>query len=133
MSAQCRASKISTNARSWYPLDPRVIILGAPIRRASGASFQLAVAADQVVGGAVMLQHRLRCTLELGDDALGQDLAQLDAPLVEGIDLPDRTLSEDVVLVEGDQLAQRRRGQTVQQQSIGGPVALEEAMGHQPV
>src|SRR5215831_12840593 len=52
---------------AWYPRTPLCDLLGRPISGASGASFQFAVAADQAVGGAVMLQLRLRCTLELGD------------------------------------------------------------------
>ena len=55
-----------------------------------------------------MLELGLRQALELGDDALRQNLAQLHAPLVEGIDLPDRALGEDAVLVERDELAERR-------------------------
>ena len=49
--------------------------------------------------------------LQLGDDPLGQHLAQLHAPLVERIDVPDRALGEDAVLVERDQLAERCRRQ----------------------
>ena len=48
-------------------------------------------------------------SFELGNDPLGERLAQLDAPLVEGIDLPDRALGKDAVLVERDQLAERGR------------------------
>ena len=47
--------------------------------------------------------------LEFGYDALGEDLAQFDAPLVERIDVPDDTLREDAVFVEGDESAQRFR------------------------
>ena len=54
-----------------------------------------------------MLELGFRRTFELGDDPLGERLAQLHAPLVELIDLPDRALGEDAVLVERDQLAQR--------------------------
>ena len=36
-------------------------------------------------------------------------LAQLDPPLVEGVDPPDRALGEDAVLVQGDQGAERAR------------------------
>ena len=70
---------------------------------------------------------------ELRDDALGQHLAQLDAPLVERVDVPDHALREHDVLVERDQLAERRGRQSRQQQRVGRPVALERAMGDQPV
>src|SRR5215212_1312257 len=59
-----------------------------------------AVAPDQRVGGAVVAQLRLGGRLQLGDDRLRQNLAQLHSPLVEGIDPPDRPLGEDAVLVE---------------------------------
>ena len=51
-----------------------------------------------------MLQLRSSFALQLGDDALGQYLAQLDTPLIEGIDIPDRALSENVVLIKSDQV-----------------------------
>ena len=41
--------------------------------------------------------------------SLGEHFAELDAPLVEAVDVPDRTLHEDRVLVEGDQLAEHGR------------------------
>ena len=37
-------------------------------------------------------------------------LAELDPPLVEGVDAPDRALGEDAVLVEGDERAEASRG-----------------------
>ncbi len=37
----------------------------------------------------------------------GQFLAELDAPLVEGVDVPDRRLDEDPVLIERDEPAER--------------------------
>ena len=43
---------------------------------------------------------------QLRDYPLGQDLPELDAPLVKGIDVPDRALGEDVVLIEGYQLSE---------------------------
>ena len=46
---------------------------------------------------------------ELGHDPLRELLAELDAPLVERVDVPDRTLGEHLVLVERDELAERVR------------------------
>ena len=40
--------------------------------------------------------------------ALRELLAELDAPLVERVDVPDRALGEDAVLVERHQRAERR-------------------------
>ena len=44
-----------------------------------------------------------------GTIALGEHLPQLDAPLVERVDVPDGALREDAVLVERDELAERLR------------------------
>src|SRR5262249_56151769 len=78
----------------------------------TGAS-QLAVAPDQRVSRAVVPKLGFRRALELGNDALRELLAEFDAPLIEGIDLPDRALSEDAVLVERHQLTQRGWRQSV--------------------
>ena len=40
------------------------------------------------IGRAVMLELGLARALKLRDDALGQNLAQFHAPLIEGVDLP---------------------------------------------
>src|SRR4051794_5662349 len=62
-------------------------------------SLQPAVTPDQRVGGAIVCKLRLRHALQLRNDALRERLSEFDAPLVEGIDLPDRSLREHVVLV----------------------------------
>src|SRR5713226_8827812 len=80
-------------------------------------TLELAVTADQVVRRAVMGERGLRLVVDLRpafefqNDALGQHLAQLDAPLVEGVDAPDGALGENAVLVESDELAERLRRQ----------------------
>src|SRR5580704_14190446 len=81
-------------------------------------ALELAIAPDQRVGRAVMLELGFRGTFQLGDDPLGERLAQFHAPLIERIDLPDRALGEDAVFVERDQLAQRGRRQGVQQERV---------------
>ena len=74
-----------------------------------------------------MVERGFRRAIELGNDALGQNLPELYSPLVEGIDLPDRALGEDTVLVKRDQLAERGRRQVaVDQDRVGWPVPLEE-------
>src|SRR5260370_6774016 len=49
---------------------------------------QAAVAADQVVGGTIVAELGGGLALQLRDNALRQYLAQFDAPLIEGIDIP---------------------------------------------
>ena len=55
-----------------------------------------------------MRQHRLCAAVQFGDDAVGQSLSQFDAPLVETVDPPDCALSENAVLVQRDEAAERR-------------------------
>ena len=55
------------------------------------------------------MQLALPAGRELGRDARGELLPELDAPLVERVDVPDRRLREDAVLVEREQRAERRR------------------------
>ena len=52
-----------------------------------------------------------RCLVFPFDDrqqAGRQFLAQFDAPLIEGVDIPDRRLDEDAMLIERDKPAERR-------------------------
>jgi hypothetical protein len=42
-----------------------------------------------------MVESGLRLALEFRDDALSQYFAQLHAPLVEGVDVPDDALGEN--------------------------------------
>src|SRR4051794_32363294 len=49
---------------------------------------QFEVAAEQIVRRTIMFEFRLGPALKLGNDALGQDLAQFNAPLIERINVP---------------------------------------------
>src|SRR5579859_774731 len=71
---------------------------------------------------------RLCAALKLRDNPLGQHFTQLDAPLIERIDVPDGPLNEDLMFIERDQLAQRLWRQSLCQDSIGRVVALKGAM-----
>ena len=71
-----------------------------------------------------MLQLRRGRAFQLRNDGLGQHLAQLHAPLIEGIDVPNRALGEDIVLVKCDQSTQRPRRQLVGQDRVGGTIAF---------
>ena len=79
---------------------------------------------DQPIGGAVVsvdaaLSHHL------GLDGLGQLLAELHAPLVVAVDVPDDALGEDLHLVHGDHGAQREGGHPVHHDAVGRPVPRE--------
>src|SRR6266446_4627986 len=80
-----------------------------------------------------MAQSRLWLTLEFRYDALSQHFAQLNAPLVERVDIPDNALGEDVVLVESDELAERFRRELFGEDRVRRAVALEDAVGHEPL
>lgn len=64
---------------------------------------------EQTGGGGVVIGAGA-LGLELLLDLLGQDLSELDAPLVEAVDVPDDALGEDHVLVVGYQGAQGAGG-----------------------
>src|SRR3954465_1940777 len=102
---------------------------GTRIEKLSGA----AVALDQVVGGAVVMQVGVRLALQFGNDPLRQRLAQFHAPLVEGVDLPDGALGEDAVLVKRDEPAEGLGRQPVDKDHVRWAVALEDTMGDEPV
>src|SRR5262252_6925654 len=116
----------------FAPIRPRPIIPSC-MAVSLLAGLELAVAADEGVGRAVVLEGGVRARLQLADDALGEHLAQLDAPLVEGVDAPDRPLGEHGVLVEGHELAERLGGEPVEEDGVGRPIALEDPMRHQAI
>src|SRR6202022_4266582 len=105
----------------------------ASLHYPSRLALELVVTADQVVGRTVMAELWLGLALVLGDDALGQNLAEFDAPLIEGIDVPDGALGEHAVLVERNQLSQRRRGQSVHQDGVGRSIAFETPVRDKPI
>src|SRR6476620_4023867 len=80
-----------------------------------------------------MLKSGFRLALEFGDDALGQGLAQLNAPLVERINVPDDALRENGVLVERDELAEHFRREPFGKNHVRWAIALEHSMRRQPI
>lgn len=70
--------------------------------------------------------------VQLFEDLLGQDLAQLDTPLVEAVDVPDGSLSEGEVLVVGNQSTQLAGADgATNQDGRRGAVAEESLVGNQ--
>src|SRR3974390_641873 len=86
-----------------------------------------------MIRGAIMPKFGLSTCFEFGDDALGQHLAKLYAPLIERVDLPDGALREDAVLVEGDQFSEGFRCQSVGKNRVGHAVAFEDSMRQEPL
>ena len=93
-------------------------------------SLQLAAAADECVGRTVMLEIRLGHAFEFANDTLRENLTQLNPPLVEGVDVPDRSLRKDAVLVKRNQFPERLRRQPLGEDRVGRAVPLKDPVGH---
>ena len=68
-----------------------------------------------------------------GNNSLRQHLAQLHAPLIERIDLPDGALGENAMLVKGDQLAESLRSEPLGEDGIRRAVALKNPVRDEPI
>src|SRR5215472_14425644 len=97
------------------------------IRFAPLMAAQAAIAFDQRVGRAVVLQVGFPLALQFRNDTLGQYFTQLDTPLIERVDVPDRALGKDIVFVERDECPERMRGQLVDQNHVGRAIPLAHA------
>src|SRR5664279_1563651 len=117
-----------TRRKIFAPIRPRPIIpscISVPLspRASSGparsdALTGSAVATDQRVGGTVVREFGLGRGGQLGRHLLRQHLAEFDAPLVEGVHAPHRSLHEHAVLVERDQRAERVRRELFDQARV---------------
>ena len=101
--------------------------------RAGGFLFELAVATDQGIRRTVVPELGLILALELRDDFLGENLAELDTPLVKRVDVPDRALCKHAVFVKCDQCPENRWCELFGQQDVGGTVSLEGTVRYEPV
>ena len=72
----------------------------------------------RIVTGTDVARKTGSCRVRL---AFRELFAEFDAPLVERVDAPDDTLDKDLVLVEGDQLAERLRRQFLEVYSVPMP------------
>src|SRR4051812_27457469 len=80
-----------------------------------------------------MREGRLGGGVQFRKNSPGQDLSEFDTPLVEGVDLPDDALRENRMLVKRYESAQRGRGEPLREDRVRRPIALEHAMGRQPL
>ena len=99
-----------------FPLDKRSHAIHLPIP------------ADERICAAVVFEVGFPCGFEFGDDALGEDFAEFDAPLVEGVDVPEDALGEDAHFVEGDEAAEDEWCEFFSEYDIGWAVAFEDAV-----
>lgn len=56
-----------------------------------------------------MREHGFRRVLNFRDNALGQDLAELNTPLIERVDVPDGSFREDRMFIQSNKLRQHFR------------------------
>ena len=80
-----------------------------------------------------MLSSSRVFAFDLADDLFSQHLTEFNAPLVEGVDLPDSSLREDAVLIQGDKLAERFGREFFQQNGVRRTVAFKNAVRNEPV
>ena len=66
------------------------------------------VVVDETVRRAIVGCH-VAFSSQLGQDCFRQRLAQLYSPLIEGIDIPNGSLREDLHLIQGNQATERSR------------------------
>lgn len=85
---------------------------------------------DQAVGGAVV-SGDLVVVGEVAFNGLGESFAQLDTPLVEGVNVPDDALSEDLMLVGGDEGTESEGSQLLDHNRVGGAVAGEHLVWYE--
>ena len=79
---------------------------------------------DESVGGAIVVEFSVGLG-EFREDLLGELLAEFNTPLVVAVDVPDNALREDLVLVHGDEGAERFRRNVVHHDGVGRLVAFE--------
>src|SRR5215475_8786951 len=80
-----------------------------------------------------MMELRFDRAFQLRNNALSQNFSQFDAPLVEGIDVPDGALCEHGVFVQSNQLSECFRREPIGKDRIRWPVAFEYPVRYEPV
>src|SRR5262245_10133882 len=80
-----------------------------------------------------MAELRLGRALEFRDDLLGQHLAELDPPLIEGVNVPDDAMSEDGVFIERHELTKGGRRELLGENGRRWTIAFEHPVRYQPV
>ena len=70
---------------------------------------------------------------EFGNNFLGKHFAQLDAPLIERINVPNRPLRENAVLVQRNERAQHFGREFIGENDIARTIAFKRPMRHEPI
>ena len=72
------------------------------------------------------MRRNITGTVKLGQDSLGKGLSEFNAPLIEGVDVPDGALSEDLHLVDSNENSKHLGGKLLEQKGVGWAVSLED-------
>ena len=94
------------------------------------SSAPLAIPTDERARRRVVVERSIDRCRQLRHDALGQDFAQFDPPLVKGVDVPDDALDERAVFIQRHQRAERVRGELVGQDRARRSVARKRPVWH---
>lgn len=94
-----------------------------------GSASLFLVIVDQTTCGSIVRRHNTR-RLEFWKNLFGKLLAEFNSPLIVRVDVPDGTLSKDLVLIHGNQSAKSRWRQLVKHDRVGGSVAKEDLVGY---
>jgi len=103
------------------------------VREYSLRRLQFPITVDQVVSRTIVFEFGRGFAFQFGNNPLGEHLAQLDAPLIKGINVPNRALREHAVFVKRDELAKNLRREPVGENDIGRTVAIEDTMRHKRI
>src|SRR5258708_34072619 len=77
--------------------------------------FEFPITADQSVSGTFMPEIRCRFGFELRDNALSENFPQFNPPLVKRVDVPARTLAQETVVKQSNELAQWIQAEAISQ------------------
>jgi hypothetical protein len=80
-----------------------------------------------------MTECRLSLALKFRNDSLRQHFAQLDAPLVELVNIPDHPLRENGVFIQTDESSERFRCQLISENNVRWTVTLKNSMRYEPL
>ena len=79
-----------------------------------------------------MLEVRIVFAFEFWNDPLRKQLAELNSPLIERINVPNRALRENGVFVKSNETAERCGGEPLGQDGVGWPISFKYPMRDQP-
>src|SRR5215471_8620746 len=94
---------------------------------------RFSIATDKIIGGAVVIQLRIRFAFQLRNNSLGKHLTQLNSPLIKRIHAPYCPLRKNTMLIERNQLAESLRSDALRENHIRWSVPLEHPVWYEPI